>query len=95
MKVEDSIHANLTQSELLANAKNKMSLISLLTVHLQRGGCTVHQASGDADLLIVLTAIDEDKKGVEACVISDDTDLLVLLTAHAPSENKLKMAVPK
>ncbi|KAG8190863.1 hypothetical protein JTE90_010288 [Oedothorax gibbosus] len=72
-----------------------MSLISLLTVHLQRGGCTVNQASGDADLLIVLTAIDKTKKGVETCVIGDDTDLLVLLTVHSPSENKLKLIVPK
>ncbi|KAG8172734.1 hypothetical protein JTE90_022884 [Oedothorax gibbosus] len=58
VKVEDSINVNINQSEFLANSKNKMSLISLLTVHLQRrGGCTVNQASGDADLLIVLTAI--------------------------------------
>lgn len=95
VKVEDSIHVNINQSEFLANAKNKVGLISLLTVHLQRSGCTVHQASGDADLLIVLTAIDEGKKGFNACVIGDDTDLLVLLTVHAPSENKLKMVVPK
>ena len=55
-----------------------MSLIYLLTVHLQRSSCTVHQESGDADLLIVLTAINEAKKGAEVCVIGDDTDLLVL-----------------
>lgn len=95
MKVEDSIHVNINQSEFLANAKNKIGLISLLTVHLKRRGYTVHQSLGDADLSIVLTAIDEAKKGVEACVIGDDTDLLVLLTVHAPSENKLKMVVPK
>ena len=46
----------------------------LFTYHLQRGGCTVHQVSSDADLLVVLTANDEDKKGIEACVIRDDTD---------------------
>ena len=71
VKVENSIHVNISQSEFLANAKNKISLINLLTVHLQRSGCTVHQAPGDADLLIVLTAIDEDEKGVEACVIGE------------------------
>ena len=95
MKVEDSIHVNIKQSEFLANSKNKMNLISLLTLHLQRGGCKIHQAMGDADLLIVLTAIEEDEKGIEAYVIGEDTDLLVLLTVHAPSENKLKMVVPK
>jgi hypothetical protein len=95
VKVEDSIQVNVNQSEFLANAKNKMGLISLLTVLLKRRGCTVHQASGDADLPRVLTAIDEAKKGMEVSVIGDDTDLLVLLTVHAPSENKLKMVVPK
>lgn len=95
VKVEDSIHVNINQSEFLGNAKNKMGLISLLTVHLQRGGCTVHQALGDADLLIVLTAIDEAEKNVEACVIGEDTDLLVLLTVHAPSQKRLKMMIPK
>ena len=66
-----------------------------------RGAWTVSKTSksvsspGDADLLIVLTAIDEDEKGVEACVIGEDTDLLVLLTVHAPLENNLKMMVPK
>lgn len=95
VKVEDSIHVNLGQSEFLANAKNKMGLISLLTVHLQRAGCTVHQAPGDADLMIVLTAIDEAEKGLGASVVGDDTDLLVLLTVHAPPDNKLKMVVPK
>lgn len=62
VKVEDSIQVNINQSEFLANDKNKMGLISLLTVHLKRRGCTVHQASGDADLPIVLTAIDEAEK---------------------------------
>jgi len=95
VKVEDSIHVNLGQGEFLANAKNKMGLISLLTVHLQRAGCTVHQAPGDADLMLVLTAIGKAKKGPGASVIGDDTDLLVLLTVHAPPENKLKMVVPK
>lgn len=95
VKVEDSIHVNINQNEFLASAKNKMGLITLLSSHLQHCGCTVLQASGDADLLVVLTAIDEAKKDVQTCVIGDDTDLLVLLTVHAPSGNKLKMVVPK
>ena len=72
-----------------------MGIISLLTVHLQKGSHTVHQSPSDVDLLTVLTAIDEAKKGVEACVIGDDTDLVVLSNVHTPTEKKLKMVVPK
>ena len=59
IKVEDSIHLNIKQSEFLANTKNKICLIYILVMHLQRGGYTVHQAWGNANLLIVLTAVDE------------------------------------
>lgn len=59
MKVEDSIHVTFGQNDFLANTKNKEQLISLLTIHLQGRGCTVLQARGDADILIVSTAITE------------------------------------
>lgn len=42
----------------------------------RRTGCTIHQAPGDADLMIVVTAIDEAEKGHGATVIiGGDTDL--------------------
>ncbi|VEN33568.1 unnamed protein product [Callosobruchus maculatus] len=68
-----------------------VGLISLLTVHLQRGGCRVHQALGDADLLIVLTASDKAKKDVEACVIDEDTDLPVLIESNNQTQHKQQL----
>lgn len=94
VKVEDSIHVTFGQSEFLANSNNKEQLISLLTFHLKERGCNVLQAHGDADTLIVSSAIKEAQKGMEVRVISDDTDILVMLIALASPNYNLKMIVP-
>ncbi|GBN88504.1 hypothetical protein AVEN_193969-1 [Araneus ventricosus] len=44
--------------------------------------------------MIIRTAIDEEKE-FGATVIGDDTDLLVLWIVHAPTNNQLKMVIPK
>ena len=45
-------------------------------------GCTVIHSTGDADLLIVQTAI-QSARSVPTVLVGDDTDLLVLLCYHA------------
>ena len=92
--VEDHITITLQQDEFLTNATNKMRFISLLKTHLQAAGCTVLQAEGDADILIVSTAIAEAQRGGETIVIGEDTDLLVLLLTLAPDDSHLKMILP-
>lgn len=43
------------------------------------------QSEGDADLLIVQTAIEKDK----VAIVGDDTDLLVLLVHYAPDSKDI------
>lgn len=54
----------------------------MLAEKLEHAGCDVHHAGGDADLLIVQTAIASAARQ-DTVLIADDTDLLVLLLYHA------------
>jgi len=45
-------------------------------------GCEIHEARGDADVLIVQTALKSSAEQ-ETVLAADDTDLLVLLIYHA------------
>ena len=47
----------ISQEKFLSNARNKISLITLLTAYLQRTNVSVLQADDDVDRLIVITAI--------------------------------------
>lgn len=66
----------------LSNHENQQHFISLLSVFLEGAGCTVHHATGDADLLTVQTAVGIAQTSSVA-VIGEDTDLLVLLCHHS------------
>lgn len=52
------------------------------------------QAEGDADTLIVNTAIEVAKSGELTAVVGDDIDLLVLLTALTPPETEIFFLKP-
>jgi len=54
----------------------------LLSQRLERAGCEIHQARGDADTLIVETAV-TSASTQETVLVGDDTNLLVLLIHHA------------
>ena len=70
------------KEEFLSNKENKQRFIAMLSKRLEQMGCEVQMARGDADVLIVQTAIAAaDKK--ETVLVGDDTDLLVLLVHHA------------
>ena len=62
----------------LSNPKNKQRFINMLGTKLKSKGCVVHHARGDADVLIVDTAI-AASSGKDTVVIADDTDILALL----------------
>ncbi|KAJ8050970.1 hypothetical protein HOLleu_04363 [Holothuria leucospilota] len=49
-------------------------------------GCKTHHAEGDADVLIVQTAI-ESAESHQTIVVGDDTDLLVLLCFHTTEDS--------
>lgn len=57
----------------------------MLSQALQNAGCVTHQSNGDADLLIVKTAV-ESARTKTTVLVGDDTDLLVLLCYHASED---------
>lgn len=72
----------MKSDEFLSNKENKQRFIKILTDKLEQKGCEVHQARGDADILIVKTAAAcADKQ--DTILIGDDTDLLIPLCYHA------------
>ena len=79
---EKDMVAKLKKDEFLSNKANKQRFINHLGDRLQRSGYTVIHATGDADLLIVQTAI-QSARSVPTVLVGDDTDLLVLLCYHA------------
>lgn len=84
---EVSFHDNMlivsSQQSFLSNAANKARFIDCLKLSLGAAGCQITQASGDADTLIVSTALQiaADEKNAVA-VVADDTDILVMLAYH-------------
>ena len=68
----------MKKNEFLGNKVNKQRFLCLLGSSLQKAGCTTIHAKGDADILIVKTAV-ESAKVVSTVLIGDDTDLLILL----------------
>ncbi len=72
--------------------RNKQRLIKLLERHLERAGISVdHAGEGDADVVIVMKALELLKLHENVLVIADDTDVLILLLHHASYTDKLFM----
>lgn len=63
---------SISQEMFLANRQNKAHLISILIEKFMENGFEVKQAEGDADTLIVNTAIEVAKSGAFAAVVGDD-----------------------
>ncbi|KAK3754659.1 hypothetical protein QZH41_003875 [Actinostola sp. cb2023] len=70
----------------LSNAKNKHQFIEMLATFLRNIDCQTRQAKGDADVLIVKTAV-ESASEKTTILVGDDTDLLVLLLYYTPSNS--------
>ena len=76
----DDMNTTCSQQQFLANDKNKEKLIMGLSKHLQQAGITIKKAAGDADSLIVTTALEICRRdNVVVQVIGTDVDLLLLL----------------
>ena len=75
---------NLTESKdlFLTHFSNKQRFIDYLGKALCQSGCQVLHAKADADLLIVLKAV-EVAKTTKTALVGDGTDLLFLLLYHA------------
>ena len=82
-----SVFLQSIKEEFLANTTNKQKFIHMLSHKFQQHGCETLQVAGDADLLIVQTAV-KCPEHSQAVVIGEDTDLLVLLCMHAEMDNE-------
>jgi len=71
------------KEDFLSSTNNKAQFILQLGSFLEMNGIVVRHAPGDADLLIVETAIKISRKKATV-VIGEDTDLLILLLHHLP-----------
>ena len=76
------MYVTTKKEQFLANKENKQRFIFMLSEELQKKNCQTHHASGDADLLIVLKAI-QSATTTNTVLVGDDTDLIVLLCYHA------------
>ena len=80
-----SMSITLKKDNFLSNPKSKQRFLMILSQALQNAGCVTHHSDGDADLLIVKTAI-VSARTKTTVLAGDDTDLLVLLCYHASKE---------
>uniref|UniRef100_A0A8C4Q7P4 HTH OST-type domain-containing protein n=1 Tax=Eptatretus burgeri TaxID=7764 RepID=A0A8C4Q7P4_EPTBU len=75
------------KDDFLSRSCNKQGLIDLVTEELQKKGCTVINASGDADVDIVKAAI-KSSQHQSTTLIGEDTDLLILLLYYCETNNR-------
>ena len=71
----------------LNSTVNKQKFINVLHDAFKRTDCTILHAKGDADVLLVKTAV-ESAKTAETILVMDDTDLLILLCYYADIHSK-------
>lgn len=89
------IEITVSQELFLSNHHNKDRLINLLRSRLQENGITTQQASDDADVLIVSTAIQKSMgKTSNVAVIGEDIDLAVILIANTPPDRNILFMKP-
>ena len=65
----------MKKEQFLANRQNKQRFIFMLSEELKKNNCETHHALGDADLLIVLKAVQSETSSNTA-LVGDDTYLL-------------------
>jgi len=86
------VHRN--QTAFLSNSANNSAFIDFLTKHLQMSGYAIRQAAGNADTLIVSTALELAAKMQRVIVVASDmdNDTHILLTYHwKPNMAKIHM----
>ena len=76
-----------TKQRFLMNSANKQRFIKHLMATFRENGFESVQAPGDADCLIVKTALEKAAK-TQTAVVGEDTDLLVLLLFHVNLEHR-------
>ena len=80
----------IKKDKFLSNYKNKETFLDHLAKHLNTIGISTKMAKGDADVLIVSTAVEHLTRTTQkTVVVGNDVDLLVLILAHTPENQNL------
>ena len=87
VKFTEDMTLSSKKQQFLANTQNKQRFINLLGKKMEEDGIRTLHAPGDADLLIVQTAVSSALEKVTV-LLGEDTDLLVLLLYHADLSSK-------
>ena len=82
---QDGMKVTAKKDAFLSNTEDKKRFIVMLQRHLLESGGRTLQAEGDADVLIVKTALDSAVTH-PTVLVGDDTDLLVLLCYHTKAD---------
>ncbi|KAE9528592.1 hypothetical protein AGLY_012167 [Aphis glycines] len=90
---KDTMICTVSQENLLSNRNNKIRLISMLSVKFRLNNFIVKQATDNADVLIIKTAINEAMNNITT-VVGDDVDLFVILTAHSLATQEIFFLKP-
>ena len=80
--VEEHLTVTVDQKAFLRNPGNKTQFIRLLCQELERHNYATIQSKGDADVLIVSTALKYATSGQDTVVWAEDTDIIVMLAYH-------------
>ena len=89
---DQNMHLKIRQEKFLANINNKSRLIEMLRKKLAHNNIFSCQAEGDADTLIIQTAINIESENV--VVVAEDIDVLLLLTALIPPHREIYFLKP-
>ncbi len=82
IQLAESTRASVDQQIFLSNMKNKSQFITLLSHCLRADGQIVNNSTGDADTMVVASALQFASQGNATTVVADDTDVLILLMYH-------------
>lgn len=91
-----ALSRNVTQGKFLGNNKNKSQFIHYLREELKGANIMSQQCVADADLEIVLKAIDTASKSPnnKVVIVSEDTDVLTILAARTPPNMEVFLLKP-
>ena len=80
--IAENAQVHRDQQAFFSNEKNKTNFISILTTHPRGIGHQVEVSCGDADTLIVSSALEFAWNVQNVTVVAEDTDVLIMLVYH-------------
>lgn len=84
---DKSTKIDTTQEKFLSNEKNKDRMIKYLTTEFINSGVNFKQSKGDADTLIVNSALEHINNYDELFIVGEDVDLLVIMCGLTDAKN--------